>query len=194
MNKVKKALKFWYIYLLSIAIAVIGTIYYCDFINKPRNEATITLFVSSYSLNSEKLNNYLESKSPDYLREINIIMVNPKSTDLDYYMVNKGLNQADIFILPESYLFEELINNQFAELNNEVLSDYFVYETDTYNKGILIHDIGDSDNDLMTFNNDNYEDEKYYLFYRKNSLHGGKLTSSNYDTSLVFTKALLEYE
>lgn len=194
MNKLKKVLRFWYIYLISIAVAVIGTIYYCDFINKPRNEATITLFVSSYSQDSEKLNNYLESKAPNYLREINIVMVNPKSTDLDYYMVNKGLNQADIFILPESYLFEELIKNQFASLNNEVLNNYFVYETDSYNKGILIHDIGDIDNDLMTFNNEKYDDEKYYLFYRNNSIHGGKLTNSNYDTSLVFTKALLEYE
>ena len=66
--------------------------------------------------------------------------------------------------------------------------------SDQYNKGILIHDIGDADNDLITFTNENYEDEKYYLFYRMNSFHIGKLNNGSYDTALQFTKLLLNYE
>ena len=193
-NKIRKALRFWYIYLIVVVASVVGTFYYVDFINRPKNEETITLFVSSYSQNSDNLQKYLEEKAPSYIREINIIVANPKSTDLDYLMVNRGLNKADIFILPESYLFEDLINNQFVLLNEEILNSYFSYQSDSYNKGILIHDIGESDNSLMTFTNEKYDDERYYLFYRNNSIHAGGLNNSSYDTSLIFTKALLEYE
>lgn len=194
MNKIKKVLRFWYIYVLAIIASILGSVYYCHFINQPRNEETITLFIASYSSSADKLNNYLEDNSPSYLREINILMLNPKSSDFDYFMVNRGLNQADIFILPESYLFDSLIENQFASLSQDVLSNYFTYTAEDHNKGILIHDIGQADNDLMTFKSDKYEDEKYYLFFRINSLHIGQLNNGEYDTALLFTKALLSYE
>ena len=171
MNKIKKVLRFWYIYVLAIIASILGSAYYCHFINQPRNEETITLFIASYSSSTDKLNNYLKDNSPSYLREINILMLNPKSSDFDYFMVNRGLNQADIFILPESYLFDSLIENQFASLNQDVLSNYFTYTAEDHNKGILIHNIGQADNDLMAFKSDKYEDEKYYLFFRINSLN-----------------------
>ena len=189
----KHVLRYWYVYLILIAGTVIGTIYYCNFINRPRNEETINLFVASYTQKSEPLYDYLKEKSPEYLREINITMVNPKSADLGYFMVNKGLNKADMFILPESYLFDDLLNNQFAFLNEEVVSSYFTYTADSSNHGILLHDLNEKDNELLEFNNEKYEDEKFYIFYRVNSLHiGGLSSSSKVDTALLFTKYLLE--
>ena len=58
-NKIRKALRFWYIYLIVVVASVVGTFYYVDFINRPKNEETITLFVSSYSQNSDNLQKYL---------------------------------------------------------------------------------------------------------------------------------------
>lgn len=195
MNRTLKAiLKFWYIYLILIAVSVVGTIYYCDFINMPRNEETISLFICNYSTNSESLFSFLKEKSPDYLREINITNVNPKSSDYGYYMVNKGLNKADIFLLPESRLDKDLLNKQFAELNSGVLSSYFTYETEDLNRGVLYHKKGDSDSTLINLINDKYEDENYYLFYRVNSKHIKGLNNSKVDTALMFTKELLNYE
>lgn len=191
--KIKHLLRYWYVYLLLIASSVIGTIYYCDFINKPRNEETINLFVASYTQKSEPLYEYLKEKSPKYLREINITMTNPKSADFGYFMVNKGLNKADIFILPESYLFDDLLNNQFATLNEEVINPYYTYKPDSSNHGVLLHDIGNSDNNLLQFKSEKYEDEKFYIFYRVNSLHiGGLNNKSKADTAFLFTKYLLD--
>ena len=126
-SRIKSTLRFWYIYLIALAVAITGSIYYCDLINKPRNEETITLFVSTYSSKSDKLQSFLDSNSPFYLREINIIAVSPKSSDFDFFMVNRGLGSADIFILPESYVFENLALSQFIDLKQDVLNDYFEY-------------------------------------------------------------------
>ena len=193
MKKNKHLWRYWYVYLLLIASSVIGTIYYCDFINRPKNEETINLFVASYTQKSEPLYDYFKEKAPDYLREINITLVNPKSADFGYFMVNKGLNKADIFILPESYLFDDLLNNQFVTLNEEVIDSYFTYTTDSSNHGVLLHDVGNNDNNLLQFKSEQYTDEKFYIFYRVNSLHIGDLNSkSKVDTALLFTKYLLE--
>lgn len=193
MKKNKHLWRYWYVYLLLIASSIIGTIYYCDFINRPKNEETINLFVASYTQKSEPLYDYLKEKAPDYLREINITLVNPKSADFGYFMVNKGLNKADIFILPESYLFDDLLNNQFVTLNEEVIDSYFTYTTDSSNHGVLLHDVGNNDNNLLQFKSEQYTDEKFYIFYRVNSLHIGDLNSkSKVDTALLFTKYLLE--
>ena len=190
---IKNILRFWYAYVTLIAVATLSTIYYCNYINRPKQEKTISLFVSSYSLNSNKLYDFLKEKSPSYLREINISFVNPKSADFEYQIVNKGLNKADIFILPKSYIFDSLVEKQFASLNQDVLNNYFTYETDSYGKGIVIHKPGQEDNDLYTFRNSDYPDEDYYLYYRVNSIHIKGLNDSNYDTALMFTKELLNY-
>lgn len=193
MKKNKHLWRYWYVYLLLIVSSVIGTIYYCDFINRPKNEETINLFVASYTQKSEPIYDYLKEKAPDYLREINITLVNPKSADFGYFMVNKGLNKADMFILPESYLFDDLLNNQFVTLNEEVINPYFTYTTDSSNHGVLLHDVGNNDNNLLQFKSEQYTDEKFYIFYRVNSLHIGDLYSkSKADTALLFTKYLLE--
>lgn len=194
MKKIfRNILHFWYVYVLLIAAASLGTIYYCDFINRPQEEKTISLFISSYSLNNNKLYDFLKEKSPSYLREINISFVNPKSADFEYQIVNKGLNKADIFILPQSYVFDNLVEKQFAPLNKDVLNSYFTYETDSYGKGIVMHKIGQNDNDLYTFVNNSYPDEEYYLYYRVNSIHIKGLTDTKCDTALMFTKELLNY-
>ena len=194
MKKViKNVLHFWYVYVLLIAAATIGTIYYCDFINRPKAEKTISLFVSSYSLNNNKLYDFLKEKSPSYLREINISFANPKSPEFEYQIVNKGLNKADMFILPKSYVFDSLVEKQFASLNQDVLNNYFIYETDSYGKGIVMHKVGQQDNDLFTFVNTDYPDEEYYLYYRVNSIHIKGLNDAKFDTALMFTKELLNY-
>ena len=190
---VKNILHFWYIYLLVIASVSIGVIYYCDFIDMPRKEETISLFISSYTNDSNKLHSFLKEKSPDYLREINITFVNPKAPEFEYLMVNKGLNKADMFILTESYIFDSLIEKQFSPLNKEVVESYFTYESDESGKGILVHKPGDQDNDLYTFNSETYKDERFYLFYRVNSLHIKGLNDAKVDTALRFTKELLNY-
>lgn len=192
-NKIKHLLRYWYIYLLLIVSSAIGTIYYCDFINRPKNEETINLFIASYTQKVEPIYDYLKEKSPSYLREINITLTNPKSADFGYFMVNKGLNKADIFVLPESYLFDDLLNNQFALLNEEVINTYISYIPDSSNHGVLLHNIGDNDNSLLQFKSEQYSDEKFYIFYRVNSLHIGALNpKSKVDTALLFTKYLLE--
>lgn len=190
---IRNIARYWYVYIVAIVAGVIGSIYYCEFINMPRKQETISLFVSSYSNDPTNLHKFLNEKKPDYLREINITMISPKSGDFDFFMVNKGLGKADIFILSESYLFEDLTNKQFANLNEEYLNTYFTYSTDESGKGILIHSAGSEDNDLMTFHNDKY-DENFYLFYRKNSLHIGELGKKKWDTAIAFTKELLNYE
>lgn len=194
-SAMKLILKKWYIYLIAIIVAVTGSIYYCNFINMPRNEETISIFLSSYSSNNEKLFTFLKEKSPSYLREVSILSISPKSPDFDYFMVNKGLNKADIFILHESYLFDELIKKQFASLNNEVVANYFNYSSDSSNKGILIHEKNGDDHGLITFKSTNYEDENFYMFFRINSLHiKGLYEKAKVDTALLFAKELLNYE
>ncbi len=193
MNKIKKYLKHWYVYLISIAVAVVGSIYWCNFINRPKGRETITVFVATYDQNTSKLYNFLSANSPSYIREINITAISPKSPDFNYFLVNYGLGKADIFILHQSYVYEELATKQFASMKQEVLNEYFTYETETYNRGVLLHEKGEDNNDIIQYTSSKYEDENFYAFYRKNSDHIGKLNKSSSDTALLYTKALLEH-
>lgn len=194
MNIFKTVLKKWYLYVIAIGLSIFGCSYYVNFINMPRNEQTISLFISSYTSDTSKVKKYLESKSPSYLREIDITNIQPDSSNLEYFFVNKGLNRADIFILHESLLTKELLENQFAMLDNDYLSNYFSYESEATNHGIVVHKKDGEDHKLITFKKDGKDDQNFYLFFRINSLHIGKLNNSNYDTAINLTKAILEYE
>jgi len=184
----------WYLYIIAIVVSSFVCSYYINFINMPRNEETISFFISSYTGDTNKINSYLKSKSPSYLREINITNVKPTASDFSYFFFYKGLNNADVFILHESFLTDEIITNQFATLDATYLSKFFVYTPDKTNHGILIHEKDGKDHGLLTFKSSQENDENFYIFYRINSLHIGKMNNSSFTTAFTLTKALLEYE
>ena len=190
MNKIlSKILKNWYIYLLTGAVTVIASCYYIDFANKPRNEETLYIFSATYTKNTIEFKNNLLERSPSYLREITIFNVYPDISNFSYYLANQGLNRADIFILPTSVLFDELLEKQFLKLDQNVLKQYFSATLDASEHGVLLHKKGSGNNGLLTFSTET-SDEDYYVFYRKNSLH-----AVDYDTSFKLTKELLrDYE
>lgn len=193
MNKILLALKkHWYVYLLAIIVATSLSIYWCNFVTRPVDEQTITLFIGSYSLDKEALSNKLNEVKPDYLKEINIVSVKTGSSDFGYYFVNNGLNKADIFVLPESYVTEDMMNKQFATLNSSYLTTYFEYESDSSNHGINIHKVGQEDKEIFTFTEEGKTDENYYLFFRTNSIHIGEMSNSNFDTAIKFAKVIKE--
>ena len=186
----KSIKKRWYVYISTIVVTSFAVSYYVDFANKPRNEETLTIFTSSFNINNSVFRNKLLENSPDYLREVLNFNVSPQDRSFSYYFQNQGLNVADIFILPETVLFDELLQKQFAVLDENYLNNFFTYETEPTNHGILVHKKGDTNNNLLQFTKDSFDDN-YYLFYRINSIHAGMLNNSSYDTSIVLTKYIL---
>ena len=187
----KKILKKWYVYVVGVILASVVSVYFVHFVSMPRNEATISIFLASNNETKKKVFDILDDVKPSYLREIDITNVEPNNTEFGYYFAQKGLNKADIFVLPESKLTDEMLSKQFATLDQEYLSTYFTYTSEQTNHGILLHE---KDKEDTLFNLKEELEENYYIFFRKNSIHCGNLNNSNFDTSIIFTKALLNYE
>lgn len=187
----KRVLKKWYIYVVGVILASVVSVYFVHFVSMPRNEATISIFLTSNNETKKKVFDILDDVKPSYLKEIDITNVEANNTEFGYYFAQKGLNKADIFVLPESKLTDEMLSKQFATLDQEYLSTYFTYTSEQTNHGILLHE---KDKEDTLFNLKEELEENYYIFFRKNSIHCGMLNNSNFDTSIIFTKALLNYE
>ena len=188
----KKALtKYWPIYVAAaIAMPVLSYVI-VEQIQKPKNEETISIFVGSCNADARYLKEKLNSNKPSYLLEINLYSYSyVDSTFSTYYQAN-GKMDVDLVILPESKIDDASLITYYSPLDESHFStnDYLSKDSKTH-FGILVREKGEA-NSLLTFSDDSH-DENYYAFFGKSSKHGGSITNSQYDTSLIFISLIKE--
>lgn len=188
MKKIKSNIsKFWYLYLVCLVVFPFISIYVVDVINKPRNEETISIFIGSCSSDSKELVNKLNENKPSYLREINVRNYVYYEDSFPSLYNSFGKNESDLIILPESKILDDTCMYYYAKLDESLFpneSFYFAGE-DKACYGLLLHKKETNNDDLITYKDDDH-DENYYAFFNKNSLHIGLVNGSNWNTALDF--------
>ena len=189
--KIKKIfanlLKKLWIYILVILGATIISCYSIDLIVKPRNEQTISMFVVSDSYDISSFEQKIWEKAPDYLLEIIPYVYTRESENLMYLYSTFGYSLADIVILPNNMVDNNIVKQSYEIINDNIINIWFKtmdgYFVDNNRYGIKIHNAGTQDNNLLVYSNSVEKDEDYYAFFKKNSLHIGELSGSIFNTS-----------
>lgn len=185
----KKLFNKWYIYLPVIIVSAFTVNYYCDFITMPRGSETISVFMATENVIHDALRHYFLRSSPSYLRNVEISFINPSDSMYNEYFAKRGLNHADIFVLPTAKVSEELTTKQFIELDKNYVDSYIECEFDESGTGVLLHRKEDESKQFIEYGQDDY-----YIYFRKNSIHLGSMNNSKVNTALLITKALIQYE
>ncbi|MGI6713583.1 MAG: hypothetical protein ACOX3K_00765 [Bacilli bacterium] len=192
----------WLIVLSLCAICVSS--FTINFSAYPKKEKRLFIFAAHYADTSEALYSRLNQSphKPDYLQLITLITGNLSSSQFDTQLITNGLPVADILFLPESIVTNEMCGMYFNPIDVSYasrFSDEFIYKKMGDKEilfGIQIHQSGDNidpKNDLFTFYKDGEEDQNYYAFFGKNSIHLGDMVNSRYDTSFNLLMDVLNY-
>ena len=196
----KKAFKIfihnWYAYLLSLIAFTFILNYVVDFIDMPRNEETFTIFVASQEYELPKLAEKLAENKPSYLRQL--VVASTNINDEVHY--NKtflvyGMDNSDVVILPKSKIDDTKVMRYYASFTDEYIStyiessSYYVCEEDNRNYGMLVHSVGQDNNDLITYSTEEF-DEDYYAFFIKKSKHIGELNHTDYVTAFTYVNII----
>lgn len=181
--------KWWYLYLIALLVLPAGCYYLTHLVNLPRSQETITIFIASTNVSTKGLYEALEEAKPTYLREIVIRSYVYYEDSFSTYYSYFGGSDCDIVILPQSKIDASKVASSYKKWSDDLVDpsqDYFSYENAIYGK--KIHSKGE-ENGYIAYK-DEERDEDYYLFYGKDSIHLGSLSSSSYDTALLFTNII----
>ena len=180
------------VYILLMVLSIVLSVSFVTIVSKPRNETTLTIFMGTYTTNIENFKRELEKEKPNYLKEINIRCFSPSSKNYTYAYRSIGLKGADIIALPFSKIDSQTVVDFYAKITNEYIEKYFEnYDVLTISNsvyGVKIHEKGQANGEFLSFYDVESNDDDYYLFYKKNSLHIGDITSSKYETAFILSK------
>lgn len=177
--------RYWPVYVLALIAMPLLSCFAIEQIHKPKNEETITVFVASCSADGRNLKQRLSSGKPSYLLEINLYSYSYLDSTFSAYYKASGKMGADLIILPESEIDDGSLISYYSPLDesHSASDDYRCKESQTH-YGILVRKSGE-ENPLLAFSDETH-DENYYAFFGKSSIHGGSITGSQYETSLLF--------
>lgn len=175
-------------YLIMTILGTSMSIYFLDLANMPRNEENIAIFVGSKGDNQNLLTMF-ETQKPDYLRRIQYRQYLVTADEFARNYRHYAYNLSDLVIIPQSKIIASEIPICYSLLNPAVMEEFAPY-TNFYTLnncqyGFRIHEKGTSDNYLLDYGQE-ADDEDYYAFITKGSIHGGSLSNSPYRTALDF--------
>lgn len=195
MKTIKSILHHWYLYVISLVVAIFVIDYAVAIVDKPRNEETFTLFAATMSYDLSKVNKLLNENKPSYLRELNTCAAKyDEIEDFNRHFLLYGMDNSDIVILPEAIIEDSIVTMYYASFETTYLDDFIsegtYYQSKKDNKyyGVLIHEKGE-ENTIMTYKDEKH-DENYYAFFPKTSKHIGKLNNVSWTTAFDFTEII----
>lgn len=189
----------WHIYLIYAIIAIFIWSYAVVLFTKDKPKEVVTMWILSYGINEEELVNKLESSKPEYLKHVRVNFVDRNDQFANIKYQGLGID-CDIVILPESYINGTSTLASFINLDTEFIKnnigDVEFYNIESRTFGIKIFDKTSDDDELIKYKDDSdeTEDDNYYVFLNKKSLHMGSLNNSNFDGGIDVLRMLLEYE
>lgn len=187
MDSVKKIIKErWYAFALWLLLTVLLASWLFPWLTRVSNTEKLTVFVGSYSPNTNTLRQRLEDSKPEYLVKLDLYSASLDDGLYDAFYTTYGLSYADVLVIPQQAV-EKIISSE-----NGTLSDYFAvipqgffsneewtyYSADGENYGIRIYDsaLDKAYCSLIDFTKDGKEKQDYYIFFKKDSAHLGGMT------------------
>ena len=195
----------WFYYVLWLIIAVFAWEWVFAYLTKPKEEESVYLFFGVENVLTDEAHSALDSKKPEYVRNLDITFYSTRSDSFDVLFATRIQTEADVFVLPEEYCEPSAMRYLFYPMDLSEVKEIFgedaecgaaVCEDKAY--GVKIYDketgVGKAANYLTyTYLDENGEKKAvgdYYLFFNKKSLHLGKLSKSELDGALVLASAI----
>jgi len=195
----------WILYLVSCVLISLLVSWGVRLCGEPNKKEKVTVFVASYSSDTNGLYDKLNSNLGDYLKKVEL---NAYNIDDEYFYVyvQVYLNDADIVIMPAS-LLERYGRPKSIDLTGVTIdgvvdenAEYYI-DDERGKLGFKIHKSGDTDDyfsKYFTFtttdDEGNIVDEDYYLFIKADSLHMGEYSNATLDGGLTVLKELFKDE
>lgn len=159
----------WYLYLLILIVAIVGSYFLFSQINRTRDYEDVTVFVSCYLENDHNFSGQVLSDmdSSRYhtewknrygdavLRDVAVEAQDPLGSEYMTLLQTHGMVTSDILIVGKSVL--DASPNAFVELTDELLTEYLLPEREVINPET-------GEKTLVKMNIDDFE---YYSFERQ---------------------------
>ena len=184
----------WISYLIYAIVATFIWCYAITLWTKDKPKEVVTIYVLSYGCESDNLASKLEEVKDDYLRHVR---VNYDDRTNPYVNIKyQGLGTScDIVIVPESFIESMGVESVYSSLDKDYMTSIFgeleYYTIDEKYYGIKLFDKNSEDNGYIKFKLEDTEDENYYIFLNKKSLHMGEINNSDMDGAIKILKELL---
>lgn len=186
----------WLIYLLVIIASFVVSFLSLNFAATPKGEHAFSLFLASYSNNNTKLQDYMNENKPSYVDKISVNSFRNDDENLPIYLSSVGFKHSDLIIIPESRIKTEDVATYCAKIDETIIekyqfSNFYYVKESPY--GVKLYDLDNQIDELITFGNGQAEAENYYMFFRKNSYHIGKMNNTEFETAFIFAQKFIKY-
>ena len=186
---------YWFIY---IAVAIVSAILWSTIVTfwtRDKKKEVVTVWAMAYNAKIAQITEKLETNRPDYLKHVRFTY-----SDYDNELASmsyNGLGAAyDIAILPETFLDKIAVEKTYSVLDENYLTENIgvlsYYEKDSNKLGIKIFDKNGEDTGLISYTKEGIENQNFYVFLSKKSLHMGKINGSEHDGGIKVLKTILE--
>lgn len=194
MNILRNIKNNLHIYMLWILASLLLWGFILVNITTPSQDKRVTIFINSYACETERIEEKLNENKPSNLRKIFVHEFTYAS------FASNSIEDGDIYIIKESEYTK--YSPDFIALNNDFVSSHSTYDyysdsngTDfgikvydkTTHKGIF------KDYIQYTYPEDGvYEEENYFLFFNKKSIHIGNLNDSSSNSAITIVEQMLD--
>lgn len=136
----------------------------------------ICVFVGSNSANFQQENiDRLDTVKPEYIKKVEVSSYSVKDNMFKTYFEIYGCDSGDIIIIPESKVTDQICISYFSGISEryqEYLPNLGFYKTEGIVFGLKIHDKDTHQSIISCIDyGTGDEEENYYLFFNKDSLH-----------------------
>lgn len=190
-KRAKALISVWYIFVVWAVISVILWHWITDLLTRPSSDEKISVFVCSENCGQAELVEKLQAARPEYIVQLEFKWVSSSDPMFAVYYDAFAVDGGDLIILPESKL-NEYSYVDFLELDISAVESVYNRSFDYYRTedgkayGIEI----DVLNSLGVQNQESSE-QKYYLFFNKNSMHLGVLKDSARNAAVILAEVFL---
>ena len=135
------------------------------------------------SFNSKSfLANLILDNISDDITNVKVLSYNITDVYFGTTLNSVAITETDIIIIPQEYATEKLVIPYFANLKSYNLNDVnkCIFNNDFY--GIEIYNKNSDNNflsEMITFNSDDSNHEKYYLFVNKDTVNFNSVVATN---------------
>lgn len=191
MKIIKNIFSKLYLYVLWAMLSLMFVGWIFTLITDVKAEYKVTIYADVLQIDDVELRVTLEEKKPE-----NIKMV--KVHAFSYAAFNSNsIVDGDIYLIKQSDIADYLAS--FCALSDELCVQYYdrglYYGEDGIAYGIKVYDVATSSGIATQYINyspaADAEAEDYYLFFNKNSLHGGALNDAASSAALEVANLLL---
>ena len=203
MNTVKRIIRErWYAFAAWLLITVLLASWLFPWLTRISPEEKLTVFVGSYSQDTGELRQVLERNKPEELVELNVYSGALDDGLYDAFYTTYGLSYADVMVVPRQAV-EEIVSSENGNLSDFFTviplgffpnADWTYYSAGGEHYGIRIYDsqTGKGFCSLIDFTKDGKENQDYYIFFNKDSVHlGGMREGGATDAAVAIAELLM---